>query len=280
MFLVRFWGVRGSIPVPGPTTVEVGGNTTCVEVRAGSEIIIFDAGTGLRELGCELMAELPVSVKLFFTHVHWDHIQGFPFFAPAFGKGNRFDLYGGRKVTASLSEILSGQMEFPNFPVSLDAMGSRMHFHDLHEGEIVSAGGATVTNTNLNHPGGVIAYRVDYQGHSVVFATDTEHYSCLDEKLVNLARGADVLIYDAMYTPEEYAGDTGEPSKTGWGHSTWEEGVRVARAAGVRSLVLTHHDPDHDDDQVRAIEEAAQGAFSQTQAAYEGLVLDLSRGEI
>ena len=189
MFLVRFWGVRGSIPVPGPTTVEVGGNTTCVEVRAGSEIIIFDAGTGLRELGCELMAELPVSVKLFFTHVHWDHIQGFPFFAPAFGKGNRFDLYGGRKVTASLSEILSGQMEFPNFPVSLDAMGSRMHFHDLHEGEIVSAGGATVTNTNLNHPGGVIAYRVDYQGHSVVFATDTEHYSCLDEKLVNLARG-------------------------------------------------------------------------------------------
>ena len=276
MFLVRFWGVRGSIPVPGHTTVEMGGNTTCVEIRAGSEIIIFDAGTGLRELGCELMAELPVSVKLFFTHVHWDHIQGFPFFAPAFVKGNRFDLYGGRKVTASLSEILSGQMEFPNFPVSLDAMGSRMNFHDLHEGEVVPAGGATVTNTNLNHPGGVIAYRVDYQGHSVVFATDTEHYSCLDEKLVTLARGADVLIYDAMYTPEEYAGDTGEPPKTGWGHSTWEEGVRVARAAGVRNLVLTHHDPDHDDDQVRAIEAAAQEAFSESQAAYEGLVLDLS----
>ena len=117
---------------------------------------------------------------------------------------------------------------------------------------------------------------MDYEGHSVVFATDTEHYSCLDEKLVHLAQGADVLIYDAMYTPEEYAGATGEAPKTGWGHSTWEEGVRVARAAGVRSLVLTHHDPDHDDDQVRAIEASAQEAFSETQAAYEGLVLDLS----
>jgi len=254
----------------------MGGNTTCVEVRVGSEIIIFDAGTGLRELGCELMAELPVSVKLFFTHVHWDHIQGFPFFGPAFIKGNRFDLYGGRKVTASLAEILSGQMEFPNFPVSLDAMGSRMHFHDLHEGEVVSAGNATVTNANLNHPGGVIAYRVDYDGHSVVFATDTEHYSCLDDKLVGLARGADMLIYDAMYTPEEYAGTVGDGPKTGWGHSTWEEGVRVARAAGVRTLVLTHHDPDHDDSQVRDIEAAAQGAFEDTIAAYEGLVLDLS----
>ena len=276
MFLVRFWGVRGSIPVPGPTTVEMGGNTTCVEVRAGSEIIIFDAGTGLRELGCELMAELPVSVKLFFTHVHWDHIQGFPFFGPAFVKGNRFDLYGGRKVTNSLAEILSGQMEFPNFPVSLEVMGSRMHFHDLREGEVVSAGNATVSNTNLNHPGGVIAYRVDYDGHSVVFATDTEHYSCLDDKLVGLASGADVLIYDAMYTPEEYAGSVGDGPKTGWGHSTWEEGVRVARAAGVRTLVLTHHDPDHEDDQVRGIEASAQEAFKDTLAAYEGLVLDLS----
>ena len=146
MFLVRFWGVRGSIPVPGPSTAEIGGNTTCVEVRVGSEIIIFDAGTGLRELGCELMSELPVSVKMFFTHVHWDHIQGFPFFGPAFIQGNRFDLYGGNKVTHSLSEVLSGQMEFPNFPVSLEAMGSRMHFHDLSEGE---PGDASTNKTNI-----------------------------------------------------------------------------------------------------------------------------------
>ncbi len=275
MFLVRFWGVRGSIPVPGPSTAEMGGNTTCVEVRAGSEIIIFDAGTGLRELGCELMAELPVSAKMFFTHVHWDHIQGFPFFGPAFINGNRFDLYGAQKVTHSLSEILTGQMEFPNFPVSLEAMGSRMHFHDIDEGEHVAVGGATVSNTFLNHPGGIIAYRVDYQGQSVVFATDTEHYSCLDQKLVTLARGADVLIYDAMYTPDEYSGQGGMMPRTGWGHSTWEEGVKVARAAGVRSLVLTHHDPDHDDAFVREIEATAREAFPRTQVAYEGLVLDL-----
>ena len=275
MFFVRFWGVRGSIPVPGPTTAAVGGNTTCVEVRAGSEIVIFDAGSGIRKLGNALMKEQPVKAWMFFTHVHWDHIQGFPFFLPAFASGNHFDLYGAKKISNTLPDTLSGQMNYPNFPVSLGEMGSAMKFHDLQEGETVNCGEAKVSNARLQHPGGVYAYRVDHDGHALVFATDTEHKDQPDEKLVALARDADILIYDAMYTPEEYRGERGRP-KTGWGHSTWEEGIKVARAANVERLVLFHHDPDHDDAAVKAIEANAQAAFPNSMAAHEGLKLDLS----
>ncbi len=275
MFFIRFWGVRGSIPVPGPKTVNIGGNTSCIEVRAGSEILIFDAGTGIRALGNTLMRELPIVARMFFTHVHWDHIQGFPFFAPAFIKGNRFDLFGGRKISATLAETLAGQMNFPNFPVSLAEMAAQMNFHDLHEGEAVACGDAVISNKQLNHPGGIFAYRVDFAGHSVVLATDTEHYSCTDRKLTELAEGADVLIYDAMYTPDEYAGSAESMPRTGWGHSTWQEGVKVAREARVKKLVLFHHDPDHDDAAVREIEARARQVFPDSIAAYEGLALQL-----
>jgi phosphoribosyl 1,2-cyclic phosphodiesterase len=275
MFTVRFWGVRGSIPVPGKSTVEIGGNTSCVEVRAGSELLIFDAGTGLRALGNHLMQELPIVARMFFTHVHWDHIQGFPFFAPAFIKGNRFDLFGARKLSNTIAETLAGQMNFPNFPVSLSEMAAQMNFHDLHEGEAVACGDAVITNAQLNHPGGVFAYRVDFGGHAVVIATDTEHYSCVDQKLVDLAEGVDVLVYDAMYTPDEYVGTGDLMPRTGWGHSTWEEGIRVADAARARKLVLFHHDPDHDDETVRQIEARAKEAFPNAIAAYEGLSLEV-----
>ncbi len=275
MFFIRFWGVRGSIPVPGPHTAQIGGNTSCIEVRAGSEILIFDAGTGLRNLGNALLRELPVVARMFFTHVHWDHIQGFPFFGPAFVKGNRFDLFGARKISATLAETLAGQMNFPNFPVSLNEMAAQMNFHDLREGEAVACGDAVISNTQLSHPGGIFAYRIDFGGHSIVIATDTEHYSCLDRKLVELAEGADILVYDSMYTPEEYEGRDDLSPRTGWGHSTYAEGIKVARAARARKLVLFHHDPDHDDAKVREIEARARRELPEAVAAFEGLTLQL-----
>ena len=275
MFRVRFWGVRGSIPVPGPDTVEIGGNTSCVEVRCGDARIIFDGGTGLRLLGASWLKDMPLTAHLFFSHVHWDHIQGFPFFAPAFVPGNTVHMYGAANVTGTVETALAGQMETPNFPVHLTQLPATLQFHDLHEGETVTIDGEVrVTSAAGNHPGGVFAYRVDYQGRSVVYATDTEHYSIPDPKLVALAKNADVLIFDTMYTPEEYAGERGGP-KTGWGHSHFEAGVALVKAAGVRRYVLFHHDPSQTDAMVRDKERRTRELFADSLAAYEGLVLDL-----
>lgn len=280
MIQVRFWGVRGSIPTPGPTTVEIGGNTSCVEMRAGGRILIFDAGTGIRLLGNALMRELPLEAFLFFSHVHWDHIQGFPFFTPAFVRGNVFHLHGGMKVSRTLEETLAGQMENPSFPVHLSEMGAQMTFRDLFEGEPLEieskdgSGPIRITNTRGNHPDGVYAYRVEHEGRSVMYATDTEHYAVVDPKLRKLAEDADVLIYDAMYTPEEYAGERGMP-KLGWGHSTHEEAVKLAKAARVKKLVLFHHDPMQDDAAVRDKERRARELFPDCVAAYEGLTLQV-----
>jgi phosphoribosyl 1,2-cyclic phosphodiesterase len=262
--------------------VQIGGNTSCVEVRAGSAILIFDGGTGLRLLGKKLSREMPLTAHLFFSHVHWDHIQGFPFFEPAFVAGNVFHLYGGNNVSRTLEETLAGQMDHPNFPVHLTAMGAEMTFRDLKEGEAVEIdGGATgpvrVTNASGNHPQGVYAFRVEHGGKAVVYATDTEHYEGrIDEKLVALARHADVLIYDSQYTPEEYAGTGGTSgSKKGWGHSTFEEGARIARTAGVSQLVLFHHDPIQNDAAVREKERRARELFPNARAAHEGLSIEV-----
>jgi phosphoribosyl 1,2-cyclic phosphodiesterase len=273
--LITFWGVRGSIPTPGPSTMQVGGNTSCVEVRAGKAILIFDGGTGLRMLGKKLLAEMPIVAHMFFSHVHWDHIQGFPFFDPAFVPGNTFYLYGGNNVSRTLGETLEGQMDRPNFPVSLGVMAAKMTFRDLAEGEKVevddgSGGKVAVTTARGNHPQGVYAFRVEHAGKVFVFATDTEHYeNRMDENLLALAKGADLFVYDAQYTPEEYG------PKKGWGHSTFEEGVRIAKAAGVKKLVLFHHDPMQNDAAVSEKEERARRLFPNTVAAREGLALEI-----
>jgi phosphoribosyl 1,2-cyclic phosphodiesterase len=279
---ITFWGVRGSIPTPGPSTAQIGGNTSCVEVRAGKSILIFDGGTGLRLLGKKLLAEMPIVAHMFFSHVHWDHIQGFPFFEPAFLTGNVFHLYGGNNVSRTLEETLAGQMDHPNFPVHLSAMAANMSFRDLAEGETVDITDGTgdrvlVKNARGNHPQGVFAYRVEHGGKAVVYATDTEHYEAgVDDRLLELARGAEVLIYDSQYTPEEYEGTVGPGgSKKGWGHSTYEEGVKLAKMAGVRRLVLFHHDPIQGDAAVRAKETRARVIFPDVVAAYEGLAIDV-----
>jgi phosphoribosyl 1,2-cyclic phosphodiesterase len=279
---ITFWGVRGSIPSPGPATVHFGGNTSCVEVRAGKAILIFDGGTGLRLLGKKLLKEIPITAHMFFSHVHWDHIQGFPFFEPAFVAGNVFYLYGGNNVSRTLEETLAGQMDHPNFPVHLTAMGAKMNFRDLHEGEVVevddgNGGLARIKTASGNHPQGVYAFRVDHGSKVFVYATDTEHYEGrLDERLVELARDADLFVYDSQYTPEEYAGTAGTGgSKKGWGHSTFEEGVRLAKTAGAKKLVLFHHDPMQTDAAVREKEKRAKAIFPNVIAAHEGLVLDV-----
>jgi len=279
---ITFWGVRGSIPTPGPSTVHVGGNTSCLEVRAGKAILVFDGGTGLRLLGKKLLKETPVTAHIFFSHVHWDHIQGFPFFEPAFVQGNVFHLYGGANVSRTLEETLAGQMDHPNFPVHLSAMGASMTFRDLLEDDAVtiddSAGGSVrVTHARGNHPQGVVAFRVEHGRKAFVYATDTEHYEGrVDEKLVALARESDVLVYDAQYTPEEYAGKagTGGPKK-GWGHSTFEEGAKLAKAAGAHQLVLFHHDPGQSDSAVEEKERRARALVPNAIAAREGLTIEI-----
>jgi phosphoribosyl 1,2-cyclic phosphodiesterase len=242
---------------------------------------VFDGGTGLRMLGKKLVKEMPLTAHIFFSHVHWDHIQGFPFFDPAFVKGNTIHLYGGNNVSRTLEETLAGQMDHPSFPVHLTDMGARMTFNDLKEGQELSiddgmGGVVKVRTARGNHPNGVWIYRVEHDGKAVVYATDTEHYKEVDQNLVDLARDVDVLIYDSQYTPEEYAGTTGSGGpKVGWGHSTFDEAVKLALTAGAKKLLLFHHDPLQTDAMVREKERRAKALFASATAAYEGLTLDV-----
>jgi phosphoribosyl 1,2-cyclic phosphodiesterase len=272
MIRLHFWGVRGSIPTPGPSTVHFGGNTSCVEVRCGERLIVLDGGTGLRPLGDKLLAEMPIHASMFFSHVHWDHIQGFPFFKPAFAPGNHFDLYGGSNLSTTLSETLSGQMNFPNFPVTLEQMAADMVFHAFDDGQIIDLGDdIKVKSLSLNHPNGCYGYRVEHGGKVVTYCTDTEHRDEPDANVLELADGADIFIYDAQYGEKEYAGEDGGFPKVGWGHSTFEEGARLARSANVKRLVLFHHDPAHDDEKVADMERRCRELFDPVDAAYEGL---------
>jgi phosphoribosyl 1,2-cyclic phosphodiesterase len=248
-------------------------------MSCGSTRIIFDAGTGIRLLGSSLAAKSPLTIHLFFSHVHWDHIQGFPFFSPAFTPGNTIHLYGAASSRGTIESAMAGQMEAPNFPVKLSDLPSQLVFHDIAPGESVElAPDVRVTAAAGTHPGGVLVYRVDHGGASVVYATDTEHKpGRLDRRLVEIAKGADVFIYDSMYTPEEYDGSLSGKPRVGWGHSTYEAGGAIAEAAGVGQYVLFHHDPEQDDAAVRDKERRAREHFPNSMCAYEGLVLEVGR---
>ena len=244
-----------------------GGNTPCVEMLVGGHRLIFDAGTGIYVLGQSLLPQLPVTGHLFFSHSHWDHIQGFPFFSPAFMAGNAFDIYGATMPSGmTIEQRLSDQMMQPNFPVPLQIMGANLRFHNLEYGMEVNLGDVNVQTGLLNHPGGAMGYRVNWQDRSVAYITDTEHVSSgVDRDVLALVDGADVLIYDCTYTDEEY------PSRVGWGHSTWQEGIKLAIAAGVKQLVIFHHDPSHKDDFMDAIGISATKVFAGTIVAKEGM---------
>ncbi len=271
---IKFWGVRGSIASPGPDTAAVGGNTSCVEVLCGSTRFILDAGTGIRKLGDSLLSQGPVDATLLLSHLHWDHIQGLPFFVPAYLPSTKLTIAGTANGVMSLGDALSHQMTAPVFPVRLDELGAQLKLREIKNGEKFDVGEATVRVAKLNHPGGVQAYRIEHEGKSIVYATDTEHYACVDPTLRALAEGADVLIYDSQYTPDEYAGVTGR-SKVGWGHSTYVAGCELARSAGVGQYVLFHHDPTRNDAAVIDLERRAQQLFASSIAAREGLVISL-----
>ncbi len=272
---VRFWGVRGSVPTPGPTTAAVGGNTSCVELRYNDEILILDGGTGLRALGEHLMlTSRPVSATILFSHIHWDHIQGFPFFAPLFCEDSSLRIFG-LSGDNSIEEALRRQMTDPSFPVQLEQLTAKLKYNPIVERGF-RCGSFHITAAPLCHPNGVFGFRIEAGGRTIVYATDTEHNpnGILDKTLVQLASNADILIYDSQYTEDEYNGTVGL-CRHGWGHSTWNEGVRIAQAANVGQLVLFHHDPSHDDQTVAEIEAAAQKLLPETVAAKEGLHLQL-----
>lgn len=274
-FTIHFWGVRGSIPCPGAETVRYGGNTPCIEMRVGGQRLIFDGGTGLRVLGQYLLGQMPVKANLLFTHSHWDHIQGFPFFVPAFIPGNRFHIYGAIAPNGStIEQRLNDQMLHPNFPVPLQIMAAQLEFHDINIGDVLEFGEVKVNTALLNHPGEAVGYRVSWNGYAAAYVTDTEHLpDRLDDNVLFLAHNADVLIYDATYTDEEY--HSPRSSKAGWGHSTWQEAVKVAKAANVKRLVIFHHDPLHNDDFLDNVGEQVAQHFPNSLMAREGLSIQL-----
>ncbi|MEA5468808.1 MBL fold metallo-hydrolase [Spirulina sp. 06S082] len=274
-FTINFWGVRGSIPCPGVETVRYGGNTPCIEMIVGSERLIFDGGTGLRVLGQTLLGQMPIKAHIFFTHSHWDHIQGFPFFTPAFIKGNHFNIYGAIAPNGStIKQRHHDQMLHPNFPVPLQIMQAELQFYDLDIGAKLPIGEVMVENAKLNHPGEAIGYRVSWRGLTVAYVTDTEHFpDRLDENVLHLAENADVLIIDATYTDEEYYDK--KMSKVGWGHSTWQEAVKIARTAKVKKLVIFHHDPLHNDDFLDTVSKEVAAAYPGSILAREGESIEL-----
>jgi phosphoribosyl 1,2-cyclic phosphodiesterase len=275
-FQVRFWGVRGSIPAPGPQTKRYGGNTPCVEVRCGDELLIFDLGSGARALGDSLaVGTVPVNASIFISHYHYDHLQGLPFFAPMFGPANTVTIYGSPRNGQSLKQILGGQMVPPYFPVTAEGVfRAQLAYRDVTAGEVLEIGPARVHTLELNHPGGNLGFRVDFGGRSLVYATDVEHGSELDTRLYDFARGADALIYDSMYTEDEYHGRCG-PSRTGWGHSTWEAAVHAANTSQVKTLVLFHHDPARDDAGMDKLLRQVRKHRPEAIAAKEAMVLKL-----
>ncbi len=275
-FTVRFWGVRGTIPCPAASHMGFGGNTSCVEVCVGGERIALDAGTGFRLLGKQLLCDGAERATLLLSHTHLDHIHGFPFFAPAFkpGFGLRViagHLRGGLNGMPDIRTVLSRQMESPLFPVPMKTMGANMEFVEIRSGERFTLGaGVQVESAPLNHPNGATGYRITYAERSLAYVTDTEHVDGQpDENVLRLIDHADVVIYDSTYTDDEIV------CKRGWGHSTWREGTKLMALAQAGRLILFHHEPDHDDAKMAAIEAEAQAIWPNTVAAREGTEFSL-----
>jgi phosphoribosyl 1,2-cyclic phosphodiesterase len=294
-FMVRFWGVRGSYPTPGPHTVRHGGNTSCIEVQVGGHTLILDAGSGIIRLGEDLLrrseGESTLNLSLFITHAHSDHLVGFPFFAPLFESRTDIDIFGPTLEGRTIEQIVTPLMSPPYFPVDMQKLPSKRRFHTLTDEQYIlwhaeQQGEAQIESDaraakdgevcvfakfTQSHPlNGAIHFRIEYAGHSMIYATDVEWSEQCDPEFVAFARGADLLIHDAQYTTEDY-----EAAKHGFGHSTVEMATDVAREAQVHSLILFHHEPNYDDDKLDAMAVQARTQFACTQSAYEGMEIDL-----
>ncbi|PYX58106.1 MAG: MBL fold metallo-hydrolase [Acidobacteria bacterium] len=269
---VKFWGVRGSTPTPQAENMRYGGNTSCVEVRVGEQLYIFDCGTGFRVLGQQLRDEfgekkLPLSAHVFISHFHWDHIQGIPFFRPLYDRADSQFLFHCSSRTRSLKQVMDEQMASPYFPVNLSQMQAQQKFYDIDIGRLNLEDGVQIQTSWLNHPQGCMGFRMETKDGVLVYATDNEPGdAAFDKSVRKLAEGADVLIYDAQYLPEEYAAE-----KHGWGHSHWREAVNVVMESGAKELVLFHHDPDHTDVVIDKIVHDARNYYPKVRAAAEGM---------
>jgi phosphoribosyl 1,2-cyclic phosphodiesterase len=280
--------VRGSIPTPGPTTLHYGGNTSCIEVRAAGQIVILDAGTGLRLLGQELMAEFgeqPLELTLLLTHTHWDHIQGLPFFLPVYQSNNQLRILGYEGARLGLETVLSSQMESPFFPIGLKEVPANIQIEELKDWEF-NLGRVRVQANYACHPGACVGYRLSVADHAIAFFPDNElrHDGAQhplaarngDRKLVEFVRGVDVLVIDSQYDAEEYE------RHIGWGHGCLDKVVALALEAQAKQLYLFHHDPNHDDTKISEMVAharnlaAAHGGSLQVEAAREGLTVELS----
>jgi len=270
---IKFWGVRGSIPSPGPATVKYGGNTTCIEVRTDAgELIILDAGTGIFPMAQSLYSEFPLTAHIFNTHTHWDHIQGLPFFVPFFVPGNRVKIYGAEDPVSQkgISEILSVQMQYRFFPIREAELKADLEYFSLKEGEKVTVGDATITPAMMNHPVINFGYRIDCNGKSIFFTGDhepwrniykpdqpedyAEYQTLIQQKnqaLLEVIEGVDVVIADSSYTPDEYM------QKIGWGHGTFDSSIQIAKKAKAKRLYFTHHEPTRSDNALEAVYDEA-----------------------
>lgn len=273
-FQIKFWGVRGSIACPSRYHMKYGGNTSCVEVILDeTRRFILDAGTGIRYLGQHFLRNDIHEAHLLLTHTHWDHINGFPFFVPAYDPKRSIHIMAGHlgKRKGGIHGALAAQMDGPMFPVPLSAMQAKLRFDDFEAGDkFLLYSDVGVRTAPLNHPNDATGYRIDYGGKSVCYITDTEHVPGeLDQNILGLIEGADLVIYDSTYTKDEY------PKHVGWGHSTWNEGVKLCQAASARKMAIFHHEPDHDDEFMAKLEKEAREFWDGAFAAMDGMVVNL-----
>mgnify|MGYP001488741088 CR=1 FL=1 len=267
---IDFWGVRGSVPSPGPKTAKYGGNTSCLEVRCGENLLIFDAGTGIKELAADITFGEPLNADLFLSHTHLDHVCGLPFFEPLFRGDTKLRIWGGHlSPDRKIYDVLQSLMRDPLWPVQLEDMQADITFCDFLAGDVLRPTiDITIKTVALNHPNGATGYRINYKNKSICYITDTEHFADrIDQDILQLISNSDILIYDSTYTPEDY------PNRVGWGHSTWNEGVKLAITGNVKKFVVFHHNPDHSDVEMDLIAKEVAKVMPNAVVAREGMKL-------